>query len=805
MKQLAWLIFALLLGLATSVSASERQPIIVWGLAPGPDSKGTDALVREFERRYPQYEVKLLSMGAGEMNPQKLLTSIVGGVPPDVIRQDRFSISDWASRGAFMPLDEFIARDRNEPNGVREEDYYDSTWQETIFDGKVYGVPMDADDRILYWNRRVFREKSDALRKAGLDPERPPRTWSEVLAYSEVLTEKNPDGTLKVAGYVPNYGNTWLYLYAFQMNASFLSEDGRTCTLYSPEAEEALQFMVDGYKLLGGYDNAKRFTDSFVGAENDPMINDRVAMKVDGDWILNTMSRYAPDLDFGVAPAPVPDDRYYRRGKFANEKDQFITWQGGFSYAIPTGAPNSEGAWQLIKFMSSTEGRMIEARAQAAWEVQRGREFIPRIKATRESNEQMFAEFRPKMPNYAAALQEHIRMSDYGRVRPPTMVGQLLWDEHVRAIEFACRGDKTPERALRDGQAVVQRELDSYYRFEKLPEADLRVPFALAGIALIGLTVAFWFRVRSMRLGRLARRETLWGFLLISPWILGFIVFTIGPMVASLVFSFTQYNVLSEARWVGLDNYQLLFGEEKDNVLKAFGNVMYLAGIGVPLGLITGLAIALILNTASRGIRTYRTIYYLPSIVPTIASSVLWAWILSPDSAKGLVNNLWTKTLAPWMGLTPPAWLTVADWSKPSLIIMGLWGAGGGMILWLAGLKGIPQSLYEAASIDGANPRRQFWNITMPMLSPILLFNTVMGVITVMQEFDRVYVFRGTSGSAGPSDSLLTPVLHLFVNAFNYFKMGYASALAWIVFAVILILTVLQLKLSKKWVYTESS
>jgi len=795
-------LLACLLGMAMP---AERTPIVVWGLAPGPDSKGTDAVVREFERRFPQYRVRLLSMGAGEMNPQKLLTSIVGGVPPDVIRQDRFTLSDWASRGAFMPLDEFIARDAAEPACPRPEDYYDSTWEEAKFNGKVYGIPTDADDRILYWNRRVFARKANELRAAGLDPTRPPQTWSEVLAYSRVLTEKNADGTLKVAGWVPNYGNTWLYLFAFQMNAKFLSEDGKTCTLHSPEAEKALEFMVEGYEILGGYDNAKRFTDSFVGAENDPLINDRIAMKVDGDWILNTLSRYAPDLDFGVAPPPVPDDRFHRRGAFANEKDVFITWQGGFSYAIPTGSKNAEGAWQLIKFMCSQEGRMIEARAQAAWEVQRGREFIPRIKATRAANEALFAEFKPKMPNYAAALREHIRMSEYGRVRPPTMVGQLLWDEHVRALEFACRKEKTPAEALRDGQAVVQRELNNYYRFDSLPQADLRIPFALAGLTLAGLVAAFAWRVRNMRLGRLAKRETAWGFLLISPWLIGFLVFTIGPMVASFIFSFTQYNVLSEPRWVGFDNYALLAGEEKANILKAFGNVAYLAGIGVPLGLITGLAIALLLNTAARGIRTYRVVYYLPSIVPTIASSVLWAWILSPDSAKGLVNNLWSQTLTNWMGLTPPAWLTVADWSKPSLIIMGLWGAGGGMILWLAGLKGIPGSLYEAASIDGASPGKQFWNITLPMLSPILLFNTVMGIITVMQEFDRVYVFRGTAGSAGPSDSLLTPVLHLFVNAFNYFKMGYASALAWLVFAVILILTLTQLWLSKRWVYSESS
>lgn len=782
-----------------------QTPVIVWGLGVGADSKGTEAVIREFERRNPQYKVKVLSMGAGEMNPQKLLTSIVGGVPPDVIRQDRFSLSDWASRGAFQPLDDLIARDRgSDPNTPTPEQYYESAWSEVLYEGKVYAIPTGQDDRVLYYNRAAFRAKAAELRAAGLDPERPPRTWSEVLAYSKVLTEKNPDGTLKQVGWVPNYGNTWLYLFAFQNNASFLSPDGRTCTLNSPEAREALQFMVDGYDILGGYDNAIRFTSSFLGAENDPFISGRVAMKVDGDWILSTLSRYAPNLDFGVAPPPVPDDRFNRTGRFANEEDQFITWVGGFSFAIPRGARNKEGGWAFIKFANSVEGRMIEARAQREWERLRGRDYIPRIQALRAANESLLAEFRPTQPNYAAALEMHVKLSEVGRIRPPTVVGQILWDQHVRAIEFACRGEKTVEEALQDGQEAVQQELDAHFQYDSLTPANLAVPFAIAIGALLAGVGWFLFSVKRQKLGRLAMHEAKWGYLLIAPWLIGFVVFTIGPMIASFIFSFTQYNVLTEPRWVGFQNYAQLGGAEKDNVLLAFSNVGYLAGIGVPLGLVTGLAIAMLLNTASRGIGVYRTLFYMPAIVPTIATAVLWAWIMNPDVAKGLLNSLWAQSITVWFGVNPPGWLTVAEWSKPALIVMGLWGAGGGMILWLAGLKGIPTSLYEAAQIDGASPKQQFWKITLPMLSPILVFNSVMGVIGAMQEFDRVYVFKGSMGSAGPSDSLLTPVMHLFVNGFTYFKMGFASALAWVVFAVILALTLTQLGLTKKLVYYEA-
>jgi ABC-type glycerol-3-phosphate transport system substrate-binding protein len=344
--------------------AQERQDVLVWGINYGPDSKGIEAAVREFERRNPDLRVRVLNMGAGGMNPQKLMTSIVGNVAPDVINQDRFTISDWASRGAFKALDELISRDVAAGDKLcpRPEQYYPAVWEEASYGGKVYGVPTSADNRILYYNKKLFRERAKELREAGCDPERPPRTWSELIKYGKALTVKRKDGTFEQVGFMPNYGNTWLYMYAFQNNASFISEDGRRCTLASPEAAEALQFVVDGYaKITGGYERAKSFETGFQNNENDPFIIGKVAMKVDGDWIINSLSRYGPQLDLGVAPPPVPDDRYHRRGKFANEKDQFVTWVGGFSYAIPAGARNPEGGWRFIKFITSTEGRQLGA------------------------------------------------------------------------------------------------------------------------------------------------------------------------------------------------------------------------------------------------------------------------------------------------------------------------------------------------------------------------------------------------------------------------------------------------------------
>ncbi|RYG22816.1 ABC transporter substrate-binding protein, partial [bacterium] len=423
-----------------SAQTPKKRDLVIWGIAVGPETKGQVAVIREFQRRHPEINVRVLSMGAGNMDPQKLLTSIVGNVAPDVINQDRFSISDWASRGAFQSMDAYLERDKNDPLAPKPEQYYPAPWEEATYEGKIYGIPTGADDRILVWNKKIFDEGADKLRQAGLDPNRAPRTWTEVLKYGRALTEWNTDGSLKRAGFMPNFGNSWLYMYGFQNNAEFMSADRRKCTIQSPEAEEAMRFMIAGYDLLmketkiedalqymkdgtgplatskkSGYERAKAFESGFLGKENDAFVTGKVAMKVDGSWILNDISRYAPQTQIKGDPAPVPDDRYNRVGRFADEKDRFITWIGGYCLAIPRGAKNPDGAWEYIKFATSTEARMIDAKAQRDWERIRGRSYIPGVSASREANEAIHPKFKPADPKFAAVLGTYVDMMPLGR------------------------------------------------------------------------------------------------------------------------------------------------------------------------------------------------------------------------------------------------------------------------------------------------------------------------------------------------------------------------------------------------------
>ena len=288
------------------------------------------------------------------------------------------------------------------------------------------------------------------------------------------------------------------------------------------------------------------------------------------------------------------------------------------------------------------------------------------------------------------------------------------------------------------------------------------------------------------------RQEAIWFYILASPWILGFLIFTLGPMLYSLFLSFTDWDLFTEPNWVGLQNYVQLI--TKDNIFrKAVWNTLYFAFISVPLGMVISLGIAYLLNKPLRGISVFRTLVYIPATVPVVASALLFQWLLAPDA--GLVN----QTLA-LVGIDGPPWLLSPAWVKPALILMALWGVGSGVTLLLAGMKGIPDAFYEAAAIDGANNRQMFFHITIPMLTPVIFFNLVIGIIAALQVFTQVYIM--TSG--GPNNASLMIVPHLFDNAFRFYKMGYASAMAWILFALIMALTLLVVRSSSAWVFYET-
>jgi multiple sugar transport system permease protein len=293
---------------------------------------------------------------------------------------------------------------------------------------------------------------------------------------------------------------------------------------------------------------------------------------------------------------------------------------------------------------------------------------------------------------------------------------------------------------------------------------------------------------RKSRLSKEQKRNLIKGLLFISPWLIGFLAFTLTPFLMSFYYSFTTYDIIQAPTWVGLQNFKALLYDPL--FWKSLYNTFYYTLIFCPLGVVVGIALALLLNLKVKGMAVYRTVFYLPSIVPFVASSILWLWLLDPQ--YGVIN-----AIIGVFGVPGPGWLVDPQWSKPALILMSLWGVGAPMIIYLAALQDIPNEMYESADIDGAVWWQKIFFITVPMLTPVILFNLIMGLIGSFQYFTQAYIM--TQG--GPNDSTLFYALYLYNNAFSYFHMGYASAMAWILFAIVMCVTLLVFKSSARWVY----
>lgn len=288
-------------------------------------------------------------------------------------------------------------------------------------------------------------------------------------------------------------------------------------------------------------------------------------------------------------------------------------------------------------------------------------------------------------------------------------------------------------------------------------------------------------------------REALFGYIFISPWIIGFVVFTAGPMIASLFMSFTNYSILGSVNWVGAENYIHLVHDSL--FWKSLRVTFVFSLISVPLDVLASLGIALLMNRPMRGRALFRALFYLPELVPAVAASILWIWAYNTNF--GIFNYI-----LHFLGVPPIPWLESSSWVIPSFIILSLWTAGGSrMIIFLAGLQTVPKELIEAAQLDGANAWARFRHITLPMISPVLLFNLILTTIGAFQVFTSPYVM--TNG--GPANSSLFYVLYIYQNAFQYMKMGYATALAWVLFVILLVFTIFQFRIMRNWIHYQGA
>jgi len=725
-----------------------RRKIVFWNLfTTGKSHEVLTELVRRFNESNGTYHVEQVDIPYGQLHT-KMLPAIAGRVPPDVSILDRYRVASFAARGAFFALDELARRD-----GIRAEDFFRAPWEECLCNGKLYAVPYDTDVRVMYYNKALFR-------KAALDPNRPPKTWREVREYSKKLTKRRADGHLEQAGYLPIYGNTGLYLYGWQKGGRFMSEDGLRVTLNDLKVVEALAWLGDFAKEYGVSD-LLTFRSGFGAETQNPFVTGKIAMVVWDIGAVNIIQRYGADLDWGAAPCPYADDGVP------------ATWSGGFSLVIPRGSREVDGAWALSRFILQDESQRYMATSSNK---------LPARKSA--SDDPFFQE--------SDFWRLAVAQMEYSHYRPISPVGASLSTEMYVALDHVIHGKLTPKEALDVATRESQKALDRFMAKSRGPEVAwgkvAAVLLGVIGLLVVGRGVVSVRRVMALRL---RRGQAVAGYLFAGPAILGLIVFTLGPILVALIYSFTRYEIISPASWAGLDNYRHLFAEDR-YFLTALWNTFYFAAISVPVNITLSLSLALLLNHPIRGRAIYRTLFYLPTVMPAVAGSLLWMWLFNGD--YGLIN-----VLLGILGLPEVPWLTSEYCSKPALVVMGMWGVGGGMIIFLAALQGVPRTLYEAAEIDGADAFGRFWHITLPMISPAMFFMVVMGIIGSLQVFTQAYLMTG----GGPVNSTLFYVLYLYREAFENLHMGYASAMAWVLFLFIMIVTGVQFLVAKYWVHYE--
>jgi ABC-type sugar transport system permease subunit/ABC-type glycerol-3-phosphate transport system substrate-binding protein len=805
-----------------------REVIVFWGSRALGDDVYT--AMHQFEQRFtdaqgqPKYKVVMGTAVAKNLtgDAQRLLCAVAGGVPPDVVWFDRFAVGEWAGRGALTDLSPYL-KEHNPQYRFHLDlrDYYDWAVEEASYappgskDKRIYGIPTSVDIRALYANADLLRQ--EGLVDAQGEP-RPARNWGELRAYASRLTRYHTAGDKRSGiarlGFGPNYGNSWLYLYAWQAGGELMNPDRTRVTLTAAPVVRALQYMTDIYDDLGGFKQVDAFQSSFQSGELDPFLRGQVAMKIDGDWALEAIADWRRDMDFLLTPAPMPQDQL-DAGRAP------VTWAGGWALVIPSTARNKLGAWHLIRFLESRDISLLLEQGRREHKASEGKLYLPPGRANRVLYEQAIQEHIFNHPHVSPRLKEAYQtlkeLMPGTLIRPVTPVGQLLWEKHrsayERAVTHEYRGQVPPEQevehALAVEQAQVQRQLDEILT-PLPPETQVNWTFYFvlyAALVLLPFVLMLWAYKRRKRAYGYRSGEVGAALLFLSPWVVGFVVFVGGPILFSLLFSFTRYDVLNPAHYVGLHNYRRIAQDEL--FFKSLGNTAFML-LRIPLMMAVSLAMAMLLNRAVRGIGLYRTAFYMPVIVPLVAASLLWVWLFNPSMGvlsqclRWLFDTTPFDLVARLVGgkdyhFSVPLWLQDKHWAKPALILMHLWTAGGGIILWLAGLQAIPPQLYEAASIDGAGPWQRFTYVTLPMLSPYVLFNAVIGVIATMQMFGEAFIM--TEG--GPADSTLFYTYYLFKEAFQFFEVGYASALAWLLFLMVLALTLTQLWLSTKWVHYE--
>jgi ABC-type sugar transport system permease subunit/ABC-type glycerol-3-phosphate transport system substrate-binding protein len=754
-----------------------RTPLVMlfWGDAS--EEAIVSDLVAQYSASHPN--IKIIPIHASDYD-SKLKTMLAAGTPPDVFYLDSNYVSEFASMKLLGNLDPYIAK---LPDGQRWlDEFYPLLLDAFRYDGhevgkgSLYGIPKDFTTMVMYVNCDLFKQ-------AGIEVPFGGWTWDEMEADCKKISALPPDAAGRNYGAVLNTSWPLVFQNVIQTfgGGFFQGADFSNVILDSPEAVAGmtmihrLRFIDDvAYHAVGpaeannGYE---LFSTGKVGCLG-PL----------GRWEVPHFRGTGPGdpgittFKWDVVPLP--------------HETQSVSDIAVVSWSMSSSCKHPDEAFELLRFLCGPPGQKTMAHLGLA---------IPSMKSIAESND-----FLGGKPDHAQIFLDSIK---YGVI--PQIPAEREFAQYFDDEISACLTENrvTPLQAAQNLTQRWQREMASPLKTGQYSRMNWGLVGGIA-VAVIGVAVAaIWFFAGRQKLGRLDRKMERIGWLCVSPWVIGFLCLTLGPMVMSLLLSLTRWSAMTpagNAEFVGLANYKEMLGgavnsySHDGDFFPSLRVTFYYAALAIPLTQIAALGVALLMNTKVRGINIFRTIYYLPTLVGGVTMAAIWLWLFNKD--YGLINHL-LAPLGRLLHFTPPDWVgeDAGKWGVPAFTIMALWTVGGGMLTYLAALKNVPTSLYEAAHIDGAGKVRQFFNVTIPMISPLIFFNLIMAIIASFQIFTQVYVM--TDG--GPGNATLVYVLYLYRQAFEYHNMGYASAMAWVLFLLVLLLTGIVIRTSRRWVYYE--
>jgi ABC-type sugar transport system permease subunit/ABC-type glycerol-3-phosphate transport system substrate-binding protein len=734
--------------------------------------------VEAFERDHPGVTVRAERQPAGDEYVQKLIMEQAAGLAPDVLFcGDNYSA--LAGRGILADLTPFLQGDPS----VHLSDYYPQMVDAFQNNGKLYALPRDiAPMGLIYYNKSLFDKAHlpypDGTWSWDYKPH-PERGAKDFLTVAQKLTRHDKSGS--VYGFAGGWSTQTMSNFVYSSGGEFIDNyHAPKKLLYNdPLVVNAIQLTVDMIQKYNISPSTIELQSSAVGP-HELFTQGRIAMYCTGVWEVPRFRDEIKNFDWDIAAFPAGP---------TGKHGVMTGWSG---YGLTTGGEHKQEAWELVKYLAGVKGLTGLAQAGLAQ---------PAI-ATLANSPAWLDNARPK--NRKLTIEE-VPYVHFGPLNPN-------WSEINSIInpklELVWNGTLTAQQAVDQFMGPAQAKLDEINNPPHHP--NLNWGAGLGGMLLITLLIVAWVwqgARKDLKLGRKigSSAEAKAGYAFISPWLIGAVVFILGPMLVSLLLAFSSWDMIAPAKWVGMGNFAEMAHDER--FFRSMTVTTLYTIFSVPLGVAGSLALALLLNTKIRGQAIFRTLYYIPAVASSVAASLIWLRLFNPES--GLLNYLTAvmhlNPVLQALGLTDPSkgyvnWLGSEKTALGSLVVMSLWGIGGGMVIYLAGLQGIPQSYYDAAEVDGATVWQKFRHVTLPLLTPTIFFTLIMGVIGSLQTFTQGFVM--TNG--GPNNATLFYVLYLYQNAFSFTKMGYASALAWVLFIVVLIITMLQMKMSR-WVHYEGA